>query len=533
MKVRSFVISLIITLTILSLVAVTLVNQTQQKESLILDTKELDLPESAQYIPSNAYLTIHFNINPNKIPDYIEAEASKKSKSQARKEGIEIRDGLFALIGLDFNKDLSEWVSNDFSFSIFNSKENRINKGWILIFEGININESSNFLNEYWENQNINGAEIEHESYQGQEILYEKAAGSEIEGRKLSMAMLNNNLILISSNKKILQEAIDVSIDSTKNQLGDYQKKDLIKNLKNGIALIIASPDALESFLEVPQNIAQKVDLNGFVASIIPKGKNIYIDSKFKFKEQLESKEIVNKNEINLFGEEIYNSNDIAIINNTQQILNDNSSDIYSLLIGKALRQYLINLESPIATNLIELSKGQLVLINKESGWLIKSLDFSLIPIVDQILISQNFVKSTLNIKDKDITVWNKLETIKRGDGYILSPKIGIILSKDSNKLLWTNTLSSLDKENNSKSIVERSNILKNSEFNNFITVKQQLSLGQRSSQKILNHWKPWQLLKTVASKSSLPNINRLNLALGEEEAEDSILKVRGMLSID
>ena len=155
MKVSSFVISLIITLTILILVVFTLVNPTKQKESLILDTKELNLPKSAQYIPNNTYLTIHFNIDPNKIPDYIEAEATKKSKTEARKEVINLRDGLFTLTGLDFNRDLSNWVSNNFSFSIFSSKENPKSNGWLLIFEGIHINESKDFLNQYWENKNV------------------------------------------------------------------------------------------------------------------------------------------------------------------------------------------------------------------------------------------------------------------------------------------------------------------------------------------------------------------------------------------
>ena len=117
MKAAPFVTSLGLTLVLIVVATLGIWKDSNITKSLKLNIQKVEVPYSGKYIPRNSYLTIHFNIDTNQIPNYIASLSKQKKGNLALSKGKAFRNGLFALIGLDFEQDLSSWISSKFSFT--------------------------------------------------------------------------------------------------------------------------------------------------------------------------------------------------------------------------------------------------------------------------------------------------------------------------------------------------------------------------------------------------------------------------------
>ena len=122
MKARTFLIALGVTVVMLLLISFGIWRSTAFQSPLNLKNEPLSIPSTAKFFPKEAPLTIHLKLDVNRFPRYIEAIVPENKRNKARNETIKIRNGLFALAGLDFEHDLSPWINSKFSLSIINIK---------------------------------------------------------------------------------------------------------------------------------------------------------------------------------------------------------------------------------------------------------------------------------------------------------------------------------------------------------------------------------------------------------------------------
>ncbi|KGG16776.1 MULTISPECIES: DUF3352 domain-containing protein [unclassified Prochlorococcus] len=534
LKLPQAVIRLVLITVLLLIIAFGIWKTTNHKESSILTNKQLELPKAAKYFSNDAYLTIHFYFNPNKIPKYFESSANNKKRNVPYKNGIKIRDGLFDLTSLDFNTDLSDWISSNFSFTISNSYGKTNSQNWILALEARSNEEAKTFLNRYWGDKSSNKADIKRDMYQSQEVIYTESLSTKGKNGNIAMTLGEDSIVLISSNKEMLIQAIKISKDSKANQLNNIQLKNSIKDLDQGLALIHASNKALNSFIKTPEYSYEDMTYNGFVGSINLKGKDIFLDGFCILKDKITASEYQINSGYELIGNEINGALEISILSEDRKVISRDSTDIYSLYIKGLLEEIINEFDSNVAKQIIELGKGPLVLIKKKDGWIIESDDYGQVQKIETIIEERGFNKSVLHVKDKDIIVWSKLITKEINSDYKLIPDIGVILFEEQNKLIWTNSISSIDsfyQEDSSypdKNELLKINVSDNKNFH------QQLYLRENSAEKFLANWGPFQLLKTISSGPSKPKIKSLNLALGtKDENQESKLNFKAMLSIN
>ena len=109
-----------------------------------------------------------------------------------------------------------------------------------------------------------------------------------------------------------------------------------------------------------------------------------------------------------------------------------------------------------------------------------------------------------------------------------------MILYQKPNINFWMNDISMLQKINSGEELKQQSNQLDRIGAKPEIEITQEISLGEDSAQRILNSWKPWQIIKTVTSSASNLKVTRLELNVGEDiQKEQSALYLSGMLSIN
>ena len=76
--------------------------------------------------------------------------------------------------------------------------------------------------------------------------------------------------------------------------------------------------------------------------------------------------------------------------------------------------------------------------------------------------------------------------------------------------------------------------LARTSESRCVLEITQKLSLSEESTQRILNSWKPWQIIKIGISSDPNLKASHLELNVGENnQNEQSGLSLRGMLSIN
>ncbi len=530
MKASSFVISLSLTLLLILVVSIGIWKNSDIKKPLKLDIHKLEVPNSGKYIPKNAYLTFHFNIDPNQIPKYLASFAKQNKRKLALKNGYNLRNGLFALIGLDFEQDLSNWISSKISFSILNTKEIPKQKEWLLTLQGIENDGVRNFLSSYWEKQDANGIEIEKEEFEGQYIINEKADSRENNDRKIAMSLFENNLLIVASNKKVIKDAIILSSNPIKSQLYDEELKDTIRKLDHGSALITCSPEALQSFFQIPPLVAESLTTSGFAASIKAEGRSLFLDSYFKTVESPNSTESQLDNKLLSESYDELNLHDIAIIKNPQQILDKDKTDIYSKLLGDIFRESLLDLHSPIANTIIGMEQGKLLLAKNGKGWLLGVKNNDQFIKISKMLENEGFNKSILKLDNKMITVWSKIISRQEDSNYQLLSQIEAIFYQDPYINFWTNDISMLEQVHRDEQIHQVQPINLKPE----IEVTQKISLEEDSANQVLNTWKPWQIIRTGINRGANLKAKHLLLDLGEDNKNDeSALSLQGILAIN
>ena len=85
----------------------------------LIEKDKVQLPETARFFPKETSLSLHLMVNPKKIPEYFESTTSTKNKKEARERTENLIEGLFALTGLDYDKELSRWISSGVSLAIY------------------------------------------------------------------------------------------------------------------------------------------------------------------------------------------------------------------------------------------------------------------------------------------------------------------------------------------------------------------------------------------------------------------------------
>ena len=125
-----------------------------------LDNKEFILPKTAKFFPQNSSLTVHWLKEPTKPSADTEKVPSSNFAKLTSDEATQIRNGAFALVGLDFDKELADWIKPEVSFALFSSDKAESSFGWLIALTSKNKNGASNFLQRFWEIRSLTGTKI-------------------------------------------------------------------------------------------------------------------------------------------------------------------------------------------------------------------------------------------------------------------------------------------------------------------------------------------------------------------------------------
>lgn len=169
-------------------------------------------PESAHFIPDTTALMVSLTGN---SPLKMAGNGSVGASSQL----TDLPAALLASGGIDYQKDIRPWVSDEITFALTNLDKEQ--PGYLLAVKTRNNRDADAFLERIWQQQAIDGQTINFERYAGVDLISADvspnlATSASLPGllkpvRYLTTAKLDDHFVLIANQRQVLEQAVDTS----------------------------------------------------------------------------------------------------------------------------------------------------------------------------------------------------------------------------------------------------------------------------------------------------------------------------------
>ena len=520
MKARSFLLAVAAAVLVLLTTALGLWWAMAQQSPLKIVSQALVLPRAARFVPKDASLSLHWLSDPVRMPAYAQAVAPVSRRRQARDSTQQLRDGAFALAGLDFVGELADWIGPQVSLSLLAPVADAP-AGWVLALTSLDQDGAKRFLQRFWQTRSLAGTDLQISRYRGMGVISGRGALLGREPQPIATALIDDDLLLIASSRGVLEQSLDVSQLDALHQLGDSALEADLKQLGRGAALLTADPAAMATWLGMPSSISDRDDLVGLVAALDPKGTALNLDAVLRFRQPLGSAGNGITLSHSLMRSAGGSASALAVLSDPAALLSPQSDAPVAQWLAPVLQETLQTLGAEGASAVVGLDAGPLLWEQGEEGWLLgTSSDQPGLEAVDADLQAKGLVRSALPSDGSALEVWTRLARQRQRGEASLQAQLAVALERESGQDWWGQTLDALTTRQDHAALEPRLDQLRALQDEGAAPLAQQLALATEPSRAQLQKWRPWSLIQSVAGKPLLPAVQELALAAGPDQEE-------------
>ena len=520
MKARSFLLAVAAAVLVLLTTALGLWWAMAQQSPLKIVGQALVLPRAARFVPKDASLSLHWLSDPVRMPAYAQAVAPVSRRRQARDSTQQLRDGAFALAGLDFVGELADWIGPQVSLSLLAPVADAP-AGWVLALTSLDQDGAKRFLQRFWQTRSLAGTDLQISRYRGMGVISGRGALLGREPQPIATALIDDDLLLIASSRGVLEQSLDVSQLDALHQLGDLALEADLKQLGRGAALLTADPAAMATWLGMPSSISDRDDLVGLVAALDPKGTALNLDAVLRFRQPLGSAGNGITLSHSLMRSAGGSASALAVLSDPAALLSPQSDAPVAQWLAPVLQETLQTLGAEGASAVVGLDAGPLLWEQGEEGWLLgTSSDQPGLEAVDADLQAKGLVRSALPSDGSALEVWTRLARQRQRGEASLQAQLAVALERESGQDWWGQTLDALTTRQDHAALEPRLDQLRALQDEGAAPLSQQLALATEPSRAQLQKWRPWSLIQSVAGQPLLPAVQELALAAGPDQEE-------------
>ena len=536
MKARSFLLAVAAAVLLLLTTALGFWWAMAKQSPLKLVGHPLVLPRAARFVPRDASLSLHWLSDPVRMPAYAQAVAPVSRRRQARDSTQQLRDGAFALAGLDFSGELADWIGPQVSLFLVAPVADAP-AGWVLALTSLDQDGAKRFLQRFWQTRSLAGTDLQISRYRGMGVISGRGALLGRDPQPIATALIDDDLLLIASSRGVLEQSLDVSQLDALHQLGDQALAADLQQLGRGAALLTADPVAMATWLGMPNAISDHDDLVGLVAALEPKGTALNLDAVLRFRQPLGSSGNGVTLSQSLLRSAGGSASALAVLSDPASLLSPDSQDPVAQWLAPVLKDTLQTLGSEGASAVVGLDTGPLLWKQGEAGWLLGTTHAAPgLEAVDKELQAKGLVRSVLPSDGSALEVWTRLARQRQRGEASLQAQLAVALERESDQDWWGQTLDALTTRQDHSALDPRLDQLKALQDEGTAPLAQQLALATEPSRAQLQKWRPWSLIQSVAGRPLLPAVQELALAAGTDQedgadqAGSNRLRVRAQL---
>ena len=520
MKARSFLLAVAAAVLLLLTTALGFWWAMAKQSPLKLVGQPLVLPRAARFVPRDASLSLHWLSDPVRMPAYAQAVAPVSRRRQARDSTQQLRDGAFALAGLDFSGELADWIGPQVSLFLVAPVADAP-AGWVLALTSLDQDGAKRFLQRFWQTRSLAGTDLQISRYRGMGVISGRGALLGRDPQPIATALIDDDLLLIASSRGVLEQSLDVSQLDALHQLGDQALAADLQQLGRGAALLTADPVAMATWLGMPNAISDHDDLVGLVAALEPKGTALNLDAVLRFRQPLGSSGNGVTLSQSLLRSAGGSASALAVLSDPAGLLSPDSQDPVAQWLAPVLKDTLQTLGSEGASAVVGLDTGPLLWKQGEAGWLLGTTHAAPgLEAVDKELQAKGLVRSVLPSDGSALEVWTRLARQRQRGEASLQAQLAVALERESDQDWWGQTLDALTTRQDHSALDPRLDQLKALQDEGMAPLAQQLALATEPSRAQLQKWRPWSLIQSVAGRPLLPAVQELALAAGIDQEE-------------
>ena len=512
MKARTFLTAVGAALLSLVLLATGLIWTMDRRSPLHLAEQPLQLPRSARFVPRDAAVSLHWLADPSRLPAYVQAVAPASERRAARDGARAWRNGAFALAGLEFDAELAPWLGSEISLTLLDGASD---PGWVLALTSRDSDGARRFLQRFWQTRSLAGTDLQISSYRGIGVISGRGALIGRDPQPLATALIDDDLLLLASGRGVLEQSLDVSQLKDQHQLGDERLQQHVADLGDGVAVLTASPAAMQRWLQLPAVLTERSDLAGLVASLRPEGATLEADAVFAFRDKLVPEPWPPLKDLSAAagGRALW----LAQLQNPSRLLDAEDQHPLAQWLGPLLRSHLQDQAS--AATVVELDDGPLLWQHQADGWLLStSREQPPQAMVDLQLQEQGLSRSELDGDGETLEVWTRLVR-QRGRSAGLEAQLAIAKARAGSLNWWGETLTALKHRQDTRGLQPR--LRQWEDISRDARPAQVLLLGAEPSRDLLAMWQPWAFLQALAGQSMKGQVQGLSFVVDADQHDD------------
>ena len=528
MKGRSFLLALVAVAMVLLTLALGVWWAMARQSPLRLMDRSLELPRSARFMPSDAALTLHWLVDPRQVPAYAQAVAPIRQRRLVNDSTRQLRDGAFALAGLDFGNELAGWIGSEVSFAVLDAPAQQSGEqpkeGWVLALSSRDEDGAKRFLQRFWQTRSLAGTDLQISRYRGMGLISGRGALLGRDPQPIATALIDDDLLLLASGRGVLEQALDVSQLESQHQLGDPVLASDLKRFGRGAAVLIANPGAMDRWLGVPSAITDRGDLQGLVASLTPQGPDLALDALVHFREPTipSATQLIDSDV--LLRDAGGDAETVALLTNPSALLAADADEPLAQWIAPLLRQSIESVSTGAAAAVVGLDEGPMLWQQGPQGWVLGTRPNRPDPeMVDGRLQELGLTGSALDSDGQSLQVWTRLARQRRRGEESLQAELAVALERHTGVNWWAETLDGLRRRSESGDQIQRLQQLQKLRFEDQSPLAHQLAMAAAPSRSYLGQWRPWELVQGVAGRSLLPAVQGLAVAGGADQTAASV----------
>ena len=528
MKGRSFLLALVAVAMVLLTLALGFWWAMARQSPLRIMDRSPELPRAARFMPSDAALTLHWLVDPRQLPAYAEAVAPVRQRRMVNESTRQLRDGAFALAGLDFETELAGWIGSEVSFAVLDAPAlqsgEQAKQGWVRALSSRDQDGAKRFLQRFWQTRSLAGTDLQISRYRGMGLISGRGALLGRDPQPIATALIDDDLLLLASGRGVLEQALDVSQLDSQHQLGDPVVASDLRSFGRGAAVLIANPGAMDRWLGVPSVITAREDLQGLVAALTPQGSDLALDAVVHFREpripvvsQMTDSDV-------LLRDAGGDAETVALLTNPAALLAADANEPLAQWIAPLLRQSMESVPTGAAAAVVGLDEGPMLWQQGPQGWVLGTRPHRPDPeMVDGRLQELGLTGSSLDSEGQSVQVWTRLARQRRRGEESLQAELAVALERHTAVNWWAETLDGLRRRGESGDLIQRKQQLQELESANPSSLPQQLALAAAPGRLHLGQWRPWELVQGVAGRSLLPAVQGLAIAAGADQNAASV----------
>ena len=517
MKARPFLSAAGAVLLSLILLAAGLLWTMNRQSPLQLAEQPLHLPRAARFVPRDADLSLHWLADPGRLPAYAQAVAPASQRRDARDGARQWREGVFALAGLQFGLELEPWLGEEVSLTL---TDRDANTGWVLALTSRDDDGARRFLQRFWQTRSLAGTDLQISSYRGIGVISGQGALVGHDPQPLATALIDDDLLLVASGRGVLEQALDVSQLPDQHQLGDQRLQRQVAELGEGVALLTASPHALEHWLQLPELVAQRDDLSGLVASLRPEGSTLAVDGRLGFRQALGTDPWPGLTDLTASAGG--HARWLAQLQSPARLLDPSESHPLAQWFAPVLKQHLA--DQPAADAVVGADAGPLLWQDQPEGWLLATRPQTPArDAVDARLQEQGLTRSELEGDGEVLSVWTRLVR-QRGRQPGVDAQLAVAQVRSSALNWWGESLMALAQRQNGRALQPRLNQWQ--ELTASAQPAQALLLADEPARALLGQWRPWALLQVMAGRPLQDQVRGLAVAVDVDRQEQGSTEI-------